>query len=131
MKLFAKGVLWAMLVAMSLTLTSCCGGSTVSTTGVYIGASLSMSASPGYSGAVIASTDGSGTTPITDATVTMNGVILTYNPTYKDYMNSAVVPDAFGNFNLIVTAKGTTYTATENLFTSSTQRANFVHRNCS
>jgi hypothetical protein len=77
-----------------------------------------MSTTPGYTGAVIVSTDGSGTTPITDATVTMNGATLTYNPTYKDYVNTAVVPDASGNFNLVVTAKGATYTATESVFTS-------------
>jgi hypothetical protein len=116
MKYFAKGVLLAMLAALTLTSCGGGGGSTGNTTGVYIGASVTMS--PAYYGTVMVSTDDSGTTPITDATVIINGVTLAYNATYKVYQSPSVSPDGSGNFTLVVTANGATYTTTEKMFTS-------------
>ena len=97
-----------------------CGdaGNTDITSGVYIGASVSLSPTLVYSGGVIVSTDGTGSTPFTNATVTMNGAILTYDPTYKYYTNSSVVPDPSGNVKLVVTLNGTTYTTTATVYTA-------------
>jgi Big-like domain-containing protein len=65
---------------------------------------------------VIVQDDNSGA-PITDATVIINGVTLTYNATNQDYEGNLEV-DPGASVNLSVTAGGNTYTATGTQFTS-------------
>lgn len=146
MKLFAKGTLCAALavnerglrmaanggllraVGKSITfgiigalLTGCLGGgggggTAAVTTGVFISAGVTMSSTG--SGAVANVNNNSHTgTSISNATVTINSMPLTYDAALKIYRGT-VAPDNAGNFNLSVTANGTTYTATESAFTS-------------
>jgi outer membrane protein assembly factor BamB len=56
--------------------------------------------------------------PITDASVTLNGVQLAYSPAFQDYEGEAVITPAAA-INLSVTALGATYTA------STSQLANY------
>lgn len=50
--------------------------------------------------------------PITNATVTINGVTLPYLPNALQFM-ADVVPDSAGKFNLVVNAKGLTFSAVQ------------------
>ena len=113
MKLFAKGVIWAVLATISLT--SCGGGGSSIHGGVYIIAGAYLNATT-YSSVVFVHTDSLSGAPISDATVTVNSQALTYNTTYN-YYEGAVLPDA-GKFNLSVTASGATYTSTVDAFTT-------------
>jgi hypothetical protein len=117
MKLFAKGVLWAMLAAMSLT--SCGGGGGQSTssgsTGPYIDAlailsNIRLAGSPQYDASVYVKELSFTGTPIADAVITINGTPLTYNATTGGY-GGTVQPDSTGKLSLSVIAKGKTYTA--------------------
>lgn len=115
MKIFAKGVLLAMLAAMSLT--GCGGGgSNNQQGGVFIMAGVDMTPTT-YTARVFVYTDNLSGAPITDATVTVNSLPLTYDTVLK-YYKGAVLPDVAGKFNLSVVAKGATYIATQNAFTS-------------
>lgn len=66
-----------------------------------------------YSASIMVTDSSSNGAAIPDAVVTVNGAALTYYPASKWYAAGVVVPDASGNFNFSVTAKGVTYTAVE------------------
>lgn len=116
MKLFAKGMLCAALGVIALTGCGGGGSAAAGTTGVFIGAGVFM----GMGGSnVEVRNDSNAGTPISTATVTINSMPLTYDPALGAYMaNGTIAPDNAGNFNLSVTANGTTYTATKSAFIS-------------
>lgn len=68
-------------------------------------------------GALVAVLDNSCTIPRANASVTVNGVPLTYNSTYQDYEGDVVVAPG-GSISLSVTVDGMTYTASGTQFTS-------------
>ncbi|HUV99288.1 MAG TPA: hypothetical protein VMV88_03955, partial [Gallionella sp.] len=90
------------------------GGPAATVGGVYISAGMSPSTAPGiYSGVVVLFVDSPSGAAIANATVTINGVPLTYNSGINYYGNNSITPDGAGNFTLTVTANGSTYTATQ------------------
>jgi hypothetical protein len=96
------------------------GGGAASNNPAFIVAGVTLYAAPisSYVAVVIVETDSTNRIPITTATVTVNGVALALAQNNTIYTSNAVLPDGSGNFNLTVTANGTTYTATESAFTS-------------
>jgi hypothetical protein len=114
-----------LLGALALALSSC-GGKGGGGDDVFgppfIGAELSSfppgSVPPGLTSnaSVVVEDDSSGAS-ITNATVTMNGVALTYNAANEDYEGNVVVVPG-GAVSLSVTVAGKTYTASFTQFTS-------------
>ena len=94
------------------------GGPAATVGGVYISAGVSPMPAPGtsYSGVVSLNVDNPSGAPISNAAVTINNVLLTYNSGLNYYGNTSIAPDGSGNFTLSVTANGTTITATESPF---------------
>ena len=111
------GKLLAVGIAAGTLLVGCGGGGggpAATVGGVYISAGVSPSTTPGpYAGVASLWVDNPSGAPIANATVTMNGVALAYDPGLKDYSSSSIPPDGSGNVTLSVTANGATYTATQ------------------
>jgi len=90
------------------------GGPAATVGGVYISAGVSPSSTAGqYSGVVSLYVDNPSGASIANATVTMNGVPLTYNSGLNYYGNNSIPTVVSGNVTLSVTANGATYTATQ------------------
>jgi hypothetical protein len=71
---------------------------------------------PNFQNAMVAVIDGSSGGNITTATVTMNGLILTYHAMHQQYEGNVAV-DPGGSIALSVTVGGNTYTASGTQFT--------------
>jgi hypothetical protein len=96
------------------------GGDTASNKPAFIVGGVTYYPAPlsSYEAVVFVQTDGTNRIPITNATVTINGVALALSQNNTIYTSSSVVPDGSGNFTLSVTANGTTYTTTQSAFTT-------------
>ncbi len=129
MKIERKITVFFLSVLIAVVLTTCGGGGGGGVSAVappLIQATLvsfpTGSAPPGFlppsfnSGAVVTVNDANGAS-ISNARVTMNAAILTYNDTYKDYEGYLAV--ALGDsVGLSVTIGGNTYTASGTQFTT-------------